>query len=298
MKLVLSAGSLYTLPLEKVFEIARDTGFEGMEVIINHDFAFGENAELIHHLQQILPVCSLHAPFFEIDGWGNKISQLRRTAGLAMETGIPLINFHPPSWLALEFKFWRWFNRVADFQAEIGNNQVIITVENMPCTGAFKSNPYLLGHTGAMIEFMQGKNLFLTFDTAHMGSSKANFLHDFHLLYESGKMRNIHFSDYGYGREHLLPGHGILPLTRFLNHLRETGYDEALTLELSPHEFPDSEEGIRESLAEILAYLCQETRHADAPRPAPIARVGEGEKALQLKAHQKEPSTELMIEEG
>lgn len=259
MKLVLSAGSLYTLPLVKVFEIARDTGFDGMEVIISYDFQHRDNAAMLRELQQILPINSLHAPFLELDGWGNKIDQLLHTTALAIETGIPLINFHPPSWMGLEVKFWRWFNAIRDFQAEIGRNQVLITLENMPSTGAFKTNPYILGQTGNMIRFMQEKNLFMTFDTAHMGSSKANFLGDFHLFYDSGQMRNIHFSDYGNGREHLLPGHGILPLTRFLNHLRETDYNEALTLELSPHEFPKEEELIRESMAEIFAYLCRET---------------------------------------
>ena len=39
MKLILSAGSLYTLPSTQVFEMARDAGFDGLEVIINHDFA-------------------------------------------------------------------------------------------------------------------------------------------------------------------------------------------------------------------------------------------------------------------
>jgi len=274
MKLVLSAGSLYTLPLEKIFEIARDTGFDGVEVIIGYDFQHQDNVALIRHLQQIAPILSLHAPFLVLDGWGNKIEQLHRTTALALETDIPLINFHPPSWLGLEVQFWRWFNRVRDFQEEIGRNQVIITLENMPCTGAFKVNPYLLGKTEAMIDFIRERNLFLTFDTAHMGSSKANFLHDFHLLYDCGKMRNIHFSDYGYGREHLLPGHGVLPLTRFLNHLRETGYDEALTLELSPHEFPEEEELIRESMAEIFAYLCAETRTSKQPGKGTGSSIG------------------------
>ncbi|MCP3176780.1 MAG: sugar phosphate isomerase/epimerase family protein [Desulfuromonadales bacterium] len=260
MKLILSAGSLYTLPLPKVFEIARDTGFDGMEVIISYDFQYQDSLALIRDLQQILPVASLHAPFFDLDGWGNKIDQLFRTTTLAMEAGIPLINFHPPSWMGLELKFWRWLNKVKDFQEEVGQHQVIITMENMPSTGAFKTNPYILGQTEKMIRFMQEKNLYLTFDTAHMGSSKANFLHDFHLFYDSGKMRNIHFSDYGYGREHLLPGHGVLPLTRFLNHLRQTAYNDALTLELSPHEFPEEESLIRESMAEIFNYLCKETR--------------------------------------
>ena len=269
MKLVLSAGSLYTLPLETVFELARDTGFDGMEVIINHDFQYQDNVALLDQLQQILPICSLHAPFMELDGWGDKIHQLRRTCQLALDAGIPLINFHPPCWLAFEFKFWHWFNSIADFQQELGQDQVVITIENMPATGPFGSNPYVLANTDRMIEFMQANNLFMTFDTAHMGSSKADFLNDFHRFYDCGKMRNIHFSDYGYGREHLLPGRGVLPLTRFLNHLRETRYNDTLTLELSPHEFPSELTGIRESLGEIFEYLAQETRQsADHPQPA------------------------------
>ncbi|PLX95223.1 MAG: sugar phosphate isomerase/epimerase [Desulfuromonas sp.] len=259
MKLVLSSGSLYTLPMEKAFEIARDIGFDGMEVIINYDFQYGDNIALIRDLQSILPICSLHAPFLELDGWGDKIAQVIKTTELAQETGIPLINFHPPAWMAFELSFWRWFRKVADYQEAIGKGEVVITVENMPCTGSFKVNPYVLGQTSAMIAFMEEHNLFLTFDTAHMGSSKASFLHDFHLFYNTGRMRNIHFSDYGYGREHLLPGHGVLPLTRFLNHLRETDYNETVTLELSPHEFPKEEELIREGMQEVFHFLCVET---------------------------------------
>ncbi|WP_305041974.1 sugar phosphate isomerase/epimerase family protein [Geoalkalibacter sp.] len=274
MKLVLSAGSLHTLPLAKVCELARDTGFDGVEVIINHDFQYQDNLAYVRDLQQILPIASLHAPFFELDGWGNKIQQLTRTTELALNAGIPLINFHPPAWIAFEWRFWRWLKNIKDFQTQVGHNQVIITMENMPCTGAFKTNPYYLGQTRKMIDFLQRHNLFLTFDTAHMGTSKANFLHDFHLFYDSGMMRNIHFSDYGYGKEHLLPGHGILPLTRFLNHLRETAYNEALVLELSPQEFPQEEELIRESLAEIFFYLCQETRH-HVPLPGEDGRARE-----------------------
>lgn len=267
MKLSLSAGSLFTLPMDKIFEIARDTGFDGVEVIINYDFQYQDNLALVRDLAQILPIFSLHAPFLELDGWGSKIQQTTRTAGLALEAGIPLINFHPPSWLGLEWKFWKWLNRIEDFQRDIGSNQIHVTIENMPWSGPFGTNPYLLWQTSKMIQFMEDRNLFLTFDTAHMGSSKANFLNDFHLFYNTGRMRNIHFSDFGYGREHLLPGHGVLPLTRFLNHLRETGYNKTLTLELSPREFPKHEEGIRESMLEIFGYLQQETRFRDPPEP-------------------------------
>ena len=260
MKLILSAGSLYTLPIHRVFEMARQTGFDGMEVIINQDFQYGRNVELLNDLKQIMPITSLHAPFIVLDNWGNKTDQLRKTADLAIEAEIPLITFHPPSWSAFEWKFYRYLRSIDDFQEEIGQNLVSITIENMPHTGPLKMSTYMMNQTESMIDFMQKHNLFLTFDTAHMGTSKANFLVDFHNFYDSGMMRHIHFSDYANGREHLLPGHGSLPLTRFLNHLRETDYDRSITLELSPREFPEEEEFILEVLSNVFEYLCLETR--------------------------------------
>ncbi|MDT8444626.1 MAG: hypothetical protein RQ722_10050, partial [Desulfuromonadales bacterium] len=164
MKLILSAGSLYTLPSAQVFEMARDVGFDGMEVIINHDFSGSKHLGQLQELQNIFPVHSLHAPFFEIDGWGNKADQLKRCAELALNAGVPLINFHPPSWLNFEFKFWRWFTGIKDFQSEIGQDGVLITIENMPCLPQFKINPYLLSKIDNMLRFIEGKNLYLTFD--------------------------------------------------------------------------------------------------------------------------------------
>jgi sugar phosphate isomerase/epimerase len=264
MKLILSAGSLYTLPAPKVFELAREIGFDGMEVIINHDFSAVNPVKYLRTLQGILPVQSIHAPFFDIDGWGDKIEQLRICCDLALEAEVPLINFHPPAWLNLELKFWRWLKRIDDFQADLGQNRVLISIENMPCMPKSKINPYLLATPEKMLPFLKAHNLYLTFDTAHCGSMHTNFINDFYQYYASGMMRNIHFSDYANGEEHLMPGHGALPLTRFLNHLRETGYDHALVLELSPYEFPKDDEGVRATLAEIFRYLCQETRYAGA----------------------------------
>ncbi|PLY00791.1 MAG: sugar phosphate isomerase/epimerase [Desulfuromonas sp.] len=260
MKQILSAGSLYTLPLENIFEIAGEVGFDGVEIIINYDFQYGDNATMIRQLQKIHPVAALHAPFLILDNWGNRIEQLQRTIHLARETGVPLVNFHPPAWLALELRFWTWLKGLTDMQRELAGNEVLVTIENMPCSGPLGVNPYVLASTDKMIEFMESHNLLMTFDTAHMGSSRANFIHDFHRFYNTGRMRNIHFSDYGYGREHLLPGHGVLPLTRFLNHLRETGYDATITLELSPAELPERQVEIVESLAVVLDYLRTETR--------------------------------------
>ncbi len=260
MLISLSTGSLFTLPIRRVFELSAESGFDGVELIINQDFQKINPVKLIESLQQITPIHSLHAPFMPLDGWGGPIDSLKRCVALAAECNIPLVNFHPPSWMGLEISYWRWLYSIHDFQEEIGlGSRVIVTIENMPWVGKFKINPNILSATQHMIDFITDHNLFMTFDCTHMGSGKANFINDFYLFYETGRIRNIHFSDYGQGREHLLPGHGMLPLTRFLNHLRNTDYQSTVTLELDPHEFPKAESIILESLKEILAFLRSET---------------------------------------
>lgn len=259
MQISLSTGTLFTFPLEKVFRIAKLAGFDGVELIVNQEFQKVNSRRLVKDLAETVPVFSIHAPFMPLDGWGSPMDSLKRSVEIAADCCVPLVNFHPPSWLGGEFRYWRWLYRIMDFQEEVGQGGVIVTLENMPWVGRFNINPHILSNTEKMIEFLQERNLYLTFDCTHMGSGRANFINDFYLFYNTGRIKNIHFSDYGHGREHLLPGRGILPLTRFLNHLRSTDYSQTLTLELSPHEFPRDEGIIIESLKEIKSYLERET---------------------------------------
>jgi sugar phosphate isomerase/epimerase len=204
----------------------------------------------------------------ELDGWGDQIRALNLCIELAASCDIPLVNFHPPSWMGFEIGFWRWLYSIHDFQKELGlDGAITVTLENMPWTGKWKINPNILSNTQRFIDFIQDHNLYMTFDCTHMGSGKTNFIDDFFLCYNSGRIRNIHFSDYGHDREHLLPGHGILPLTRFLNHLRSTEYQSTVTLELDPNELPKGETNLLESLKEIVAFLRKETSsQAYSPR--------------------------------
>jgi sugar phosphate isomerase/epimerase len=256
----LSTGSLFTLPLQRIFELAAESGFDGVELIINQDFQRVNCAKLIRSLQEITTIHSIHAPFMELDGWEGPIGSLKRSVVLAAECDIPLVNFHPPSWMGFEIGFWRWLYSINDYQHELGlGGKVAIAMENMPWVGKWKINPNILSNTQRMVDFIRDRNLYMTFDCTHMGSGKTNFINDFFLCYDSDRILNIHFSDYGHGREHLLPGHGILPLTRFLNHLRSTEYQNTVTLELDPREFPKGEHNILASLKEMLSFLRKET---------------------------------------
>ena len=275
MQISVSTGTLYTFPLRTAFTMAAAAGFDGVELIINQDFQKVNCRQVIREMSKILPILSIHAPFMPLDGWGTPMDSLNRCVELAADADVPLVNFHPPSWMGFEIGFLRWFYKIFDFQKEVGQGRVTVTLENMPWEGKFKINQYILSQTDKMIHFLTERNLLLTFDCTHMGSGKMNFINDFYMFYNTGRIRNVHFSDYGHGREHLIPGRGVLPLTRFLNHLRNTEYNETVTLELSPHEFPCDEQIIVDSLREILQYLRRETEKArdEAEKPQVEVKV-------------------------
>lgn len=108
MKISLSSGTLFTFPLRKVFEIASELDFDGIELIINQEFQRVKTLRLIEELQGIVPILSIHAPFMPLDGWGTPMDSLKSCVELAEKRGIGLVNFHPPSWMGFEVSFWRW----------------------------------------------------------------------------------------------------------------------------------------------------------------------------------------------
>ena len=260
ISIVLSAGTLYHLKLSEAFTIAKECGYEGVELVINTVFERHDPHKIIEKLLAICPIASIHAPFFKLSGWGDQIKTLLRTIQLANDFSIPLVNFHPPLWFPPEIKFWLWFRKVEDFQQLAANNTALITLENMPYVGKrIRFNPNILRRPEKMTEFIEKHNLFMTFDTTHLGSHDPNFLGGFRQFYDTGRIRNIHFSDYGHGREHLFPGRGLLPLTRFLYLLKQLEYAGAITVELSPTELPPKIDKIITSLVEVYEYLKAET---------------------------------------
>ncbi len=73
MELVLFAGSLYTFPLPTAFKIAHNVDVTAIEGIILHKFEYSIGEELFRETSKVMPVATLHAPFFDVNGWRNKI---------------------------------------------------------------------------------------------------------------------------------------------------------------------------------------------------------------------------------
>ena len=258
MRFLLTSGSFHSLPIRKTFFLAKEAGFDGINLMITKEFLDIDEIPLVRELTEILPIDSVHVPFIALWGWGNPIEKIERTVRLASETGIPLVNFHPPGWLLMELGFSAWFLSIRDFQKEVGKGKVMVSVENMPRLARYLCDPHLLSRTENLRRFLLERNLYLSFDTSHMGTKKHDFLEDFAILYRTGKIKQIQYSDYRDGREHLRPGKGCLPLPAVLHFLAKERYAEGVCLELMQEEFPEEERAIVALLKEMLGEIKKE----------------------------------------
>jgi sugar phosphate isomerase/epimerase len=256
MKVLFSTGCLYYLPVRDVFAIAARAGFEGCDLVVDARFNNGSFIDEVRGCLEILPIYSLHAPFMKMRSWGPARDVLARTLDIANALGAGVVNFHPPSWYSMEMKFYKWFNKVKDFQEEFGCTDCLIALENMPLVGkGLRLAPYVLNAYQDLIAFGLERNLYFTFDTTHLGTFGGDVTAAFLKFFSTHRLKNVHISDYGNFKSHLFLGRGELPMARLLNTMRRLGYGGFVTLELAPHELPKTEEWLARMLAYQASFL-------------------------------------------
>jgi len=236
--ILLSAGCLFHLPLERIAAIGRDSGFAGMELIMNSP-KLTPSAGL-ENIDAVLPIRSIHAPFRNWAAWGGHLNSWRATTALANSLpNVDHITLHPPGSRLSNMIQNRWFKRAHDLPLLLdAKGRVRFSLENLPWAegSPFESDPLL-----RLMRQCRDKNVGLTFDVCHMGVSRRDILETLDTV-PPGLLYNVHYSDAVGYNEHLTPGKGTLPLKQFLQRLGKRRYDGYLTLELEPAAFPDNQE--------------------------------------------------------
>jgi sugar phosphate isomerase/epimerase len=252
--LALSTGSLYTYGLDRVFDLAKEAGFDGIEVLVDGRWDTRQ-ADYLRHLvdRHRLPVVSLHSPFhlIQVPGWEqDPIWRLKRTVELAEALGARVVVAHPPlGWLRISLRvtgasnkrdFWvglplswfvgrtyaRWLcDELESFQR---GTEVTVAVENMPRRqiGPLGFDLYQMTRLGSLARFRH-----LTLDTTHLATHGIDIIQTYEKL--AGRVSHVHLSNYN-GREHRLLQDGHLSLDDFLRRLNQDGYRGVVTLELQP----------------------------------------------------------------
>lgn len=245
--IALSTGSLYTYGTARVFALAAEAGFDGVEVLIDERWDTRQ-ADYLRRLsaEHRMPICSLHNPFLlHVDGWpGEPVARLKTTVALAQELSVRIVVVHLPlrvgyvmvrgfkrRWLlpTLPSPFTtmrRWMaEELATFEA---SNGVRLCVENMPARRllGWRFNPCWWNNPDEWTRFP-----YLTLDSTHLGTWGLDLL----VVYRRVKARvhHVHLSNFN-GQEHRRLEDGHLPLAALLQTLREDGYQGIIVVELHP----------------------------------------------------------------
>jgi sugar phosphate isomerase/epimerase len=277
--IALSTGSLYTYGTERVFGLAKEAGFEGVEILIDQRWDTRQ-PDYLNRLKEryALPIASLHAPFFTgIPGWpDNGVESCTRAVALAEAVGARTVVMHLPLrmspvqvwWPAVRsksFHWWyprtpdkehlRWLNDgLAAFQK---TTPVTIAVENLPYRRQWLGLFKCLWRHNTPDDWARLEHWAL--DTTHIGTWGFDLL----ALYErlKGKLAHIHLSNHNPNEkreEHRLLTDGHLPLAELLQRLRRDGYTGVLTCELDPEPLGAADEGaVRENLRATYSF-CRE----------------------------------------
>jgi len=246
LKISLSTGSLYHFPLSRIFVLARELGFDGVELVLGPE-SLVRGPGFVRQLSQRhgVPVLSLHPPIMRLPGWGRESGLPGKIAAWAGEMGVPVVSLHTPRAPSLEcHQGQRYLWEVENAAKTLRDQGVQLALENR---ARFFPNEEAQALDGVeeLVAFVSERDLAITWDTAHAASMGIDNLKA--LVQVLPYLRNVHLSDFRHLprwldlpqchtilKHHQMPGNGHLPLRECLRALSTWGYCQLLTLELSP----------------------------------------------------------------
>ena len=253
MRFILSTGSLYSYSIDRVFALAAEAGFDGIELLVDHRW----DTRQADYLQQLmtrhgLPVPALHSPFSRYClGWGEtEFGAIVRTAEFAAELGAQVVVHHLPMRfnhavlqtssrsMRLPNPFDRGHRQYAAWLLESyrtiqASTDVLLCIENLPAQRVFGMRVNLAhwnAHNRATLDDIT-RFPHITMDTTHLGTWGLDPLEAYRIWGE--RVKHVHLSNFD-GREHRRPEDGSLRLDALLARMAAEGYVYSVSLELQP----------------------------------------------------------------
>lgn len=252
MRFILSTGSLYNYSIDRVFTLAAEAGFDGIEMMVDHRWDTRQS----DYLRQLmdshgLGIPALHSPFSRnCQGWGEtEFGAIGRTAELADELGAQVVVHHLPTRFGYAFlqaagrslllpnpfdtghQYADWLTEsYAELQA---STDVLLCIENLPAqrfmgvrVNPARWNPKSRATLGDITRFPH-----ITLDTTHLGTWGLDPVEAYSSWGQ--RVKHVHLSNYD-GSEHCRPEDGKLRLDALLARMAADGYGYSISLELHP----------------------------------------------------------------
>ena len=226
--IVFSTGSLHPFGLDRVYALAAEAGYDGVEIMMDERWDTHQDYYLNGLADRYdVPIRTLHPPLFR-GAWNLEPEEtLVRVARFAGKIGADVIVAHPPP---AHKSLTEWTKETL---AKARDQGVAVAVENMPRHSAHR---FFVRRELSRCYFPEQLTGLgdVTLDTSHLAASGVDLMHAWEVL--GPQLRHVHLSDSKLtGRdEHRVPGKGKLPLKEFLAALAQSDYPGVVSLELKP----------------------------------------------------------------
>jgi len=246
LRLDLSTACLTPLPLPQVANLARQAGYDGLELVLGPDYLLHGPAWVRRMAAAApLPIITVHQPLYSYGRWAQPAALVGDTVRLALDLGAEAVVLHSPcacSWESAEVQ--AWLAALDQAQNLTTGTATRLTVENL---GEHRGKPALtvLSRMDELLSFCRQRSLGLTYDTCHAGTLDADLAGE--LTLASDVLTNVHLSDARPNSwlrhvpvidvvhaNHQMPGEGALALRAALAALVRQGYRGPVTFEVSP----------------------------------------------------------------
>lgn len=218
--ILLSTDSLRGYGLNRIFELTKAAGYDGIDLTVDFGQFDTSNAEYIKKLitEYNLPVHAVSSP--------KEISpkHIQEVVAMAKAIGAKVVILQPPK--ILDFKLASWLKKEIPRLRE--KEFMSIALENAPAgtfLGFIPENA--MSSANDLKEF---KHVCL--DTARLGEQRKDVMRAYAALKKY--LVHIHLSNFYHGKKYAPPQEGIMPLESFLTKVKEDRYPGAISIKISP----------------------------------------------------------------
>ncbi len=240
--LLLCTDSLQGYGLNRIFELAKESGYDGIDLSVNYGFFDTSNTEYIKRLveEYNMPVKAVSAPK-ELS-----IKKAQELVRMTKDIGAKILILQPPK--ITNFKLASWYKKEIPKLRE--KEFLSIALENAP-GGTFLG--FIPEHSmGSTTELKSFKHIAL--DTSRVADQKKDLIR----TYTSFKkyLVHIHLSNFYRGQKYALPEKGLLPLESFLTKLKQDKFPGLISLKVLPKNLSAGEdEKVLEELKSVKKYF-------------------------------------------
>jgi len=218
--LAITTDSLAGYSLDRTFEITKEVGLSGIEVVIRHGEFDTQNPEYLKKLSERykLPIIAVSAPI-EMNS-----VKANRVIDLAEKVGVSMITLTPPD--IFDFDYKKWLRNEAP--ALRRKKKLKIALVNPPVKMILGIFPkYAFNDVYDLREFED-----IVFDTSNALGRTESLLEIYSIL--KTKICHIHLSNTKHEQDHTLLVNGNVPLESFLARLARDKYKNAIVLKFNP----------------------------------------------------------------